>query len=293
MENNNVELVAEPKIESRFGFGQKTSYAKSRTAKIGAAVSLVSIISVFLFDSPTPVAIKEEGILIPDSSQITSSYNTLDIETYSPVKESINQDKNKKIASTTKARNFPGLQRIERKRIGSVPPGTIIRARLITGASNGLVRAETLEAIRILGETYLPSNTTLLGVGQSGEERLTVKFTKAVFRDGNVQSIEAQAADMEDQTVGLTGSKVGKYATKYASAVGLNFVGGMAEGLQDREIVGQQVLTKPNAKNALLNGASKAALEMANETMSDLKNSNPAIQVPAGQEILVLFEDKN
>ena len=125
----------------------------------------------------------------------------------------------------------------------------------------------------------------MLGVGQSGEDRLTVKFTKAVFRDGNVQSIEAQAADVEDQTVGLTGSKVGKYATKYASAVGLNFVGGMAEGIQDREIVGQQVLTKPNAKNALLNGASKAALEMANETMTDLKNSNPAIHVPAGQEI--------
>lgn len=54
---------------------------------------------------------------------------------------------------------------------------------------------------------------------------------------------------MEDKTVGLKGSRVGKYAMKYATAIGLNFVGGMAEGLQDREVVGNgQVVTKPNTK---------------------------------------------
>jgi type IV secretory pathway VirB10-like protein len=137
----------------------------------------------------------------------------------------------------------------------------------------------------------IPAGATLLGTGQSTEERLMIRFTQVVFKDGSFENIQAQAADAEDKIVGLRGSRVGKYAMKYATAVGLNFVGGMAEGLQDREVVGQQVVTKPNTKNALLNGASKATLEMANETMTDLKNSAPIIQIPASQEIFIIFEN--
>ena len=118
-----------------------------------------------------------------------------------------------------------------------------------------------------------------------------VRFTQVVFKDGSFENIQAQAADAEDKTVGLRGSRVGKYAMKYATAIGLNFVGGMAEGLQDREVVGQQVVTKPTVQNALLNGTSKATLEMANETMTDLKNSAPIIQISAGQSIFVIFEN--
>ncbi|MCB0368112.1 MAG: TrbI/VirB10 family protein [Bdellovibrionales bacterium] len=157
----------------------------------------------------------------------------------------------------------------------------------------GSVSAEITKSLRLQGETLLPVGAVLLGTGQSSEERLFIRFNQVVFKNGSFENIQAQAADLEDKTVGLKGSRLGKYATKYAAAIGLNFVGGMAEGLQEREVVGQQVVTKPTTKNALLNGASRATLEMANESMTDLKNSAPIIHVEAGKEIYVIFEAGN
>ncbi len=96
-------------------------------------------------------------------------------------------------------------------------------------------------------------------------------------------------AESQDKMVGLKGARLGKYALKYATAIGLNFVGGLTEGLQEREVLGQQVIAKANTKNALLNGASRATVEMAHETMNNIKNSVPEVQIPEGQTILVIF----
>lgn len=290
MENNSVEITAEPKINSRFGFEQKNKFATSRTAKIGAAVSAISLVIVFLLKSPTPNSNTNNGITVPDSSKISTNYTSIEIKEYSATEESIQLKQKFSAKRSDTSVKFPGLQKIARKRSGEIPLGTIVKAVLTTGATNGTVKAKTLEPIRAHGETFLASGTILLGVGQSGEERLSIRFSKAIHNDGSVENIQAQAADSEDQTVGLKGSRLGKYATKYAAAVGLNFVGGMAEGLQDWQIVGDQVVSKPSARNALLNGASKATIEMANETMTDLQNSAPVIHVPAGSEILVMFD---
>lgn len=292
MENNgkSVEIATEPKIESRFGFGQKNKVLSSKTIKICSIVCGVSLIIVFLIKSPDPVIQEGPGVKTPEVSEVGSGADRDTLETYSAAQENNRLHEQNKKRKKTVIVNLPGLQKIHRRHAGLIPPGSLIKAVLITGASNGPVRAETTEALRLQGETLIPAGATLLGTGGSTEERLFIKFTQIVFKDGSFENIQAQAADAEDKTVGLRGSKVGRYAMKYASAVGLNFVGGMAEGLQDREVVGQQVITKPSAKNALLNGASKATLEMANETMTDLRNSAPIIQISAGQEIFVIFE---
>ncbi len=49
-------------------------------------------------------------------------------------------------------------------------------------------------------------------------------------------------------------------------------------------------MTNPDPKNALLNGASRAAVEIANDQMSNMRNQPPPISIPAGQEILIVFE---
>ena len=59
-----------------------------------------------------------------------------------------------------------------------------------------------------------------------------------VFKDGTVGDISAQACDQADKIVGLKGSKVGNKVVNIAGSIGLGFVGGMSEGLQDSE--GQQ-----------------------------------------------------
>lgn len=292
MENKEqaVEITAEPKIESRFGFGQENKVLSNRTIKYCAIATGVSLILVFLIRSPDKTAQENSGVKTPEASQVGSNTDRGNLEEYSASQENDRLKKQNRKRPSEIIVKLPGLQKIDRRKAGQIPPGSLVKAVLITGASNGAVRAETIEALRVQGETLVPAGAILIGSGQSTEERLMIRFTQVVFKDGSFENIQAQAADFEDKTVGLRGSRVGKYAMKYATAIGLNFVGGMAEGLQDREVVGQQVITKPTAQNALLNGTSKATLEMANETMTDLKNSAPIIQISAGQEIFVIFE---
>ena len=293
MESNerSVEMATEPKIESRFGFGKENKTLSKQTIKYCAIGTGAALVVVFLLKSPEEPSNLGPGVKTPEVSQIGNSPSRETLENYSAVQESARlQEQNKKSRNKIIVK-LPGLQKIDRRKAGQIPPGSLVKAVLITGASNGPVRAETMEALRIQGETLIPVGATLLGSGQTTEERLTVRFTQVVFKDGSFENIQAQAADIEDKTAGLKGSRVGKYALKYATAIGLNFVGGMAEGLQEKDVVGQQVVTKPTARNALLNGAGKATIEMANETMTDIKNSAPIIQIDSGKEIYIIFEN--
>ncbi len=292
MENKevNVEIVDEPKIESRFGFSNSVRNQSSKTIKYCSIVVGVTLIGVLLLKSPEKASESNSEIKPPDVGQLGRSSDKVALDTYSSVQENERiKEQNKNRGSMVIVR-LPGLQKIDRRQKGQIPPGSLVRAVLVTGASNGPVRAEIKEDLRIQGETLVPEGAILLGSGRSTEERLTISFSQMVFKDGSFVGIQAQAADAEDKTVGLKGSKVGRYALKYGAAIGLNFVGGMAEGLQDRKIVGQEVVTKADARNALLNGTSKATLEMANQTMNDIKNSAPIIEVEAGKEIYVIFE---
>jgi hypothetical protein len=113
-----------------------------------------------------------------------------------------------------------------------IPPGWMVKAKLVSGASNGPVRAELIEDLVVNGSTLAPTGALLLGSGSSTEERLYIRFSKLVFQDGRFQSISAEALEDSDQIAGLKGSKVGHYAARLAAGVGLHFVGGMSEGLQ-------------------------------------------------------------
>lgn len=185
---------------------------------------------------------------------------------------------------------FVGLERFDRIESLSIPPGTLTKAKLTSGASNGPVRATLTESVRVDGDELLPAGALLVGTGSSTEDRLFIRFSQAVFSDGKAVKITAQACDGSDQTVGLKGSKVGNEALKLAAGIGLNFAGGVSEGLKESNVQGGVEVEKPTMKNALLNGASTASLEYARQTMSELRSRQPVIEVPNGTEICVLFQ---
>ena len=185
---------------------------------------------------------------------------------------------------------YSAPQVIGRPNLGKIPPGTMVKAKFITGASNGPLKAVLTEVLAINGEDIAPEGTTLVGSGSSGEDRLNVQFTKLVFKDGKSQSIQAQGCDLSDQTVGIKGKKLSKYAVLLATGAGLNFLGGVAEGLQESQVQNGVATKKSDLKNAALNGASKAALDQSQEALSDLKSKKSVIQVDSGKEFYVLFE---
>jgi type IV secretory pathway VirB10-like protein len=136
----------------------------------------------------------------------------------------------------------------------------------------------------------LPKGAKLIGSGSSGEDRLTISFSKVVFKDGVTQNISAEAADPEDQVVGLKGSKVSKYAAMVAAAGALSFAGGVAEGMQETENQGGVITKKANLKNAALNGAARATIDVGSEIVTSWKNKKSVIVVKEGSSLIVVFD---
>lgn len=198
----------------------------------------------------------------------------------------------KGVASTGKRSpiKFTGPQVVSRPRPGKIPPGSMVKATLLSGGSNGPVRAEVTEGLIINGETLIEEGTILVGSGQSGEDRLTIRFNQMVFKDGAFESIDAQACDGEDKIAGIKGSKVGSQALKLATGIGLNFAGGVSGALEETEGQAGVVIRKPTLKTALFHGASSAALDQSKDMLSDVRNKPPLIEVPAGTSIYVLFQ---
>lgn len=188
------------------------------------------------------------------------------------------------------AHHYSGLQVVSRPRLGQIPPGTVVKAKLITGASNGIVKAALIESLSVNGDGIADTGTVLVGNGNSTEDRLLVDFSKLVFQDGTVQNIKAQACDKEDQTVGIRGSKVGKYASMLTAGIALNFAGGLAEGLQESQVQNGVVVKRSDLKNAALNGAAKASIDQSKEIVEKWKQQKTVIQVKGGTEICIIFD---
>ena len=292
MENKEVQVeqVHEPKLESRFGYGKTARRISSQYTKIAAGVTVALLIVIFILKSPDRTESTQAEIKTPDTSQINTNQNFENLENYSVTSENEKLKQNKSNSKNKIIQKFAGLQKIERRNLSQIPPATFVKAKLLNTATDGLVKAVLIEPLKIQGELLLQAGSILVGQAQSTEQNLTIRFNSIIFRDGTFEGIQAQAADYENQTMGLKGSRLSRYAMKYAASVGLNFVSGVSQGLQEKESLGQQVVNKSNMKNALLNGASQSALEMASESMSEYKGKLPPIQVPAETEFWVVFD---
>jgi hypothetical protein len=171
-----------------------------------------------------------------------------------------------------------------------IPPGAEGKAILLTGATNGLIKARLTEPVKVDGVSLLDAGVLLIGQGRSTEERLFVDFKKAVFRDGKSVSISAQAYDISDTILGLKGSRVGDVTLKLAASSGLNFLSGMAAGLETPAYNQYGMPSRPSVGTAALNGVSQASSEQAKSYMEQIKNRPPIIEVPSGTVFTVTFD---
>ena len=171
-----------------------------------------------------------------------------------------------------------------------IPPGAEAKAVLLTGATNGLIKARLTEPLKVDGVSLLDAGVLLIGQGRSTEERLFVDFKKAVFKNGKSIAISAQAYDQSDTILGLKGSRVGDATLKLAASSGLFFLSGLSSGFQSSgyDINGRPI--RPSMKDAALNGTSQAASEQARSYMEDIKNRAPIIEVKSGTAFVVTFD---
>jgi hypothetical protein len=172
-----------------------------------------------------------------------------------------------------------------------IPVGTSAIAELASGASNGPVKAKLLQNITIGSDTLVEAGATLFGRGDSSEERLFIGFQKIILPDGTVIKIRAHACDSSDQIVGLKGSKISDKTFQIAGGIGLGFIGGLSEGLENSKNVGGIEIHDNSLRDAALNGAARASLEESKELLNAAKQKKTIIEVPNKTSFVVLFDE--
>ena len=292
-----VAAGAPPGIRGQFGKGLLYQRGKNTSKQVAwiCGLALVGIIVLAVIVRPTDDYLPEEASKIPAPEIATDSSPNVSIPKYEPKSDTAPRPRAKRIRSTrTLAQTNPvekmtGPELLSRPRGIAIPPGSMIEAVLISGASNGPIKASVSRPLIVNGETLIESGTTLLGMGSSTQERLFVRFNKLVFQDGTFEDIQAEAIDGGDKIAGLKGSKIGGMGLKLAAGIALNVLGGVSAGLQDQDVVHGVAVQKPSLKNALLNGTGKAAVDESREFMNDVHGQQPIIEVPEGSTIFVLF----
>ncbi len=181
-----------------------------------------------------------------------------------------------------------------------LPMGTLVRVRLLgqveSTDTNSPVQAVVLDdALSPAQAMVIPKGTKVIGNGQLDQqrERLQVRFSTLVFPEGEQYSISGLAA-MPDGTSGLVGDYSSGMFRKQASQFIGNFVGGLAEGMQDRTAVGQiGIPFEPGSlKNGALNGVAQSSLGYAKSSSDEMGSKSMAsIKVSNGKEF-VLYLDR-
>lgn len=193
-----------------------------------------------------------------------------------------------KKAAKTRPLLIEGIKPVSFKRTDNIPSGVEVRASLVSGGSNGIVKARISEAIVSDGETLAEKGSVLLGEGSSTDERLYIKFYKLVRPGLADLKVSAQAFDDKDRILGLKGSKVGDTVFKIAASSGLFFLSGMAEGMQNQN--DSFMPHKKSTKDAALQGVAQATVEHGREIVSSMNNKS-IIEVKHSTPIIVIFEN--
>lgn len=143
----------------------------------------------------------------------------------------------------------------------------------------------------------IAKNSILIGrYSYSGSgEKVFLTFNRIDDPDGNSVRISAQGYDAADYTVGVRGEVFTDKGIKIASQVGLQMFAGMADVLTERESLGIMSgaqAAKPTMRNAVLQGASRAAQDQANSSAQEIQATKGYALISKGTAVIVqLTED--
>lgn len=126
-------------------------------------------------------------------------------------------------------------------------------------------------------------------------DRVYLTFSRIDSPIGNIKKFSAVALDAGNFSPGIHGEEFTGGGTKLAANLGLSMFSGMADTLTERESLGGSyngVQVKPSAKNALLQGLSKATQEQAGRSASSIEQEQNYVIIPQGKEMIIeLIED--
>ncbi|MBT4762919.1 MAG: conjugative transposon protein TraM [Bdellovibrionaceae bacterium] len=284
MSSDEVEIIRDK--------GYKTQWAKGlfyrkegnkfvfKSEKLKGALIVISVLGLCVLVLQDNGTQTKKDTSIQGASNISGYAAPIVIDLYNEIKAKAKVKK--------RVYKVERLSLVSRKGYLDIPLGSQARARLMTGASNGPVKAQLLEDLEYSGEVFIKEGTILWGKGTSTTERLMVSFSKYVGVSGQAINVSANAYDNSDQIIGLKGSAIGRMSKKIMAGAGIG-VASALKTMQKAENLGGIAVVKPSLENALLNGAADATLSIAEQEFEELKNKQTIIEVKKGTEILVVF----
>ena len=178
-----------------------------------------------------------------------------------------------------------------------VPLGSIVKCLLIhnivTNNFSSPVVVQVWEDFYFGGKLLLPFGTRIYGTARAGRERdrVLVVFHTIVFQDGREVHIKAISLS-KDGSAGLTGMIVSKQNKKRILMMAMNFLSGVALGLQETAANAVTGLTEitTNSRNAILEGAANTFEKEARRLEKEINAAEGYAIVVAGNQLIVYFE---
>jgi len=264
----------------------KDTNLDTRYLKLLSFVVISAIVSIYLF-----VIFSKRKVVGIASAPVNSPEMRIEVPMASPALIAIQKNN----ANGNRITYMPPKNRINVTNLRSslsLPVGTEGKAILVSGGTDGLVKARILKPVLMDNEPVIPENSVLIGVGKSGEDRLFIEFQKIVLPTGETYKVRAQAFENEDKVQGIKGSIVGTRSKKMMMAMGLGFLGGMADGMRENTSGSYFSTQKPTTRDAALSGASKAALDQSEAYLEEMKKSPNIIQVKSGTEFYFIVDEE-
>ena len=256
-ENSLPQIISEKSIPKPFGkrFFDRSIHAKKFKKKLilGISISLLCVVLIVLWKKLPKNFISTHSV-----SEITLNFEKLagQVVLVPPLVLKIKIESSPYANGKYKPTKISVVSFVGS---GNIPPGAETFAILLSGATNGMIKAQLTEALKVDGVSLLDAGTLLIGEGQSSDDRLFVRFNKAVFKNGKFIRVSAQGYDISDKILGLKGSRVGDYTMKLAASSGLYFLSGLASGMKTDELPFPGQAIRPKISDAALQGVSTAA----------------------------------
>ena len=205
------------------------------------------------------------------------------------------------VRTASASKNHNANQVIPRGANGSnpesaLPTGFGIPVRLVnsiqSGESSTPVIAEVTEDINSRSELTIPKGTRVIGQASVDDSarRIQVHFQTLVYPEGEQHSVQGLAL-MPDGSAGLVGDYHSGSGTRQLGRFLGTFVGGMAEGMTERQSAGLMGSYEVGSvRNGLLNGVSQSAQDQTRAITDDLSNTKPTMTLPSGQSFILYLE---
>ena len=286
--SSSVEILSsEPTIRNQYGRG--FVYANNRKYPLWVlATGIVLFFSLILPLVQSGPPKSSEIALIANPSLDHLSVGNINIPLYS-----IEQIQNEKARQLSKQKakiniKYPGIQSFEKIGTVQIPQGIEVRAKVKSTATDGLVLTELVDDLFLNGSVIFKSGTLFTGQAVSRHERLQISFSSALV-NGKKVSLQAQALDIGDKKIGIRAPRFQSYTKKMGNAIGLSFLAGAADVLQDRDMIGTNVVKRPTLKNAVINGINQSVSELSRVEMEKVKDAAEGVVIDIETEFIIAF----